>query len=86
MTYTHYTGERGDDYQETEYYTETDANGQQVTKSRQVTKTRWTRVTGEVRHFFDDVLVCSSQSLPDNLVAGWSRGTWTAGSRTATSF
>src|ERR687883_183800 len=51
MTYTHYTGQRGDDYQETETYTETDANGQPVTKTRQVTKTRWTHVSGEVRHF-----------------------------------
>jgi hypothetical protein len=73
MTYTSYQGQRGDDYQETEYYTEletyTDSDGQaqtrQVTKSRLVTKTRWTFVSGEVQHFFDDVLVCASSSLPD---------------------
>jgi DNA-directed RNA polymerase subunit RPC12/RpoP len=64
MTYTHYTGERGDDYWETEYYTETDAQGNQVTRTRQVLKTRWTPVAGEVRHFFDDVLVCASKGLP----------------------
>jgi DNA-directed RNA polymerase subunit RPC12/RpoP len=68
MTYTHYTGERGDDYTETEYYTETDANGQTVTKSRQVTKTRWTHVSGRVEHFFDDVLICASRSVPANLI------------------
>jgi DNA-directed RNA polymerase subunit RPC12/RpoP len=65
MTYTHYTGERGDDYWETETYTETNAQGQAETKTRQVRKTRWTPVAGQVRHFFDDVLVCASKGLPD---------------------
>ena len=81
MTYSHYTGKRGDDYQETETYTETesytesttDASGQQstvtrtrpVTKTRTVTKTRWRAVSGNVQHFFDDVLVCGSKSLVD---------------------
>jgi predicted RNA-binding Zn-ribbon protein involved in translation (DUF1610 family) len=65
MTYTHYTGQRGDDYQETEYYTETDAQGNQVTRSRTVTKTSWTSVSGRVQHFFDDVLICGSNSLGD---------------------
>jgi DNA-directed RNA polymerase subunit RPC12/RpoP len=65
MTYTRYNGERGDDYWETEYYTETNAQGQTETKSRQVLKTRWTPVAGEVRHFFDDVLVCASKGLPE---------------------
>ncbi len=68
MTYTYYTGERGDDYTETEYYTETDANGQTVQRSRQVTKTRWTYVTGNVQHFFDDVLVQASRSVPVGLM------------------
>ena len=70
MTYTHYTGERGDDYTVTEYYTETDANGNQVQRSRQVTKTRWTPVSGMVQHFFDDVLVCASHSVPERLIGG----------------
>ncbi len=65
MTYTHYTGERGDDYWETETYTETNAQGQTETKTRQVLKTRWTAVSGQVRHFFDDVLVCASKGLPE---------------------
>jgi DNA-directed RNA polymerase subunit RPC12/RpoP len=68
MTYTYYTGERGDDYTETEYYTETDANGQTVQRSRQVTKTRWTYVTGNIEHFFDDVLVQASRSVPVGLM------------------
>jgi len=65
MTYTHYTGQRGDDYWETETYTETNAQGQTETKTRQVLKTRWTWVEGEVQHFFDDVLVCASKGLPE---------------------
>jgi DNA-directed RNA polymerase subunit RPC12/RpoP len=68
MTYTHYTGERGDDYTVTETYTENDANGQPVTKTRQVTHTRWTRVSGEVQRHFEDVLVYASQSLPQQHV------------------
>jgi hypothetical protein len=64
MTYTRYTGQRGDDYWETEYYT--DAQGKQ--QSRQVRRTRWYPVRGEVRHFFDDVLIRASQSLPSHLV------------------
>jgi hypothetical protein len=68
MTCTHYTGQRGDDYTETETYTERDSNGQEVTRTRQVTRTRWTSVYGEIRHFFDDVLVYASQSLPEKHV------------------
>jgi DNA-directed RNA polymerase subunit RPC12/RpoP len=68
MTYTHYAGQRGDDCQDTESYTESDAEGHAVTKTRTVSKTRWTWVSGEVQHFFDDVLVCASKSMPDDLV------------------
>jgi DNA-directed RNA polymerase subunit RPC12/RpoP len=75
MTYTWYTGERGDDYTETEHYTETetstDADGnttsREVPKTRSVTKTIWTPVSGNVNHFFDDVLVQASQSVPPDL-------------------
>jgi DNA-directed RNA polymerase subunit RPC12/RpoP len=63
MTYTHYTGQRGDDYQEIEPYYETNAQGQQEMKTRTVTRTRWTFVSGRVDHFFDDVLICASKSL-----------------------
>jgi DNA-directed RNA polymerase subunit RPC12/RpoP len=65
MTYTHYTGLRGDNYWETETYTETNAQGQTETKTRQVMRTLWTPVAGEVRHFFDDVLICASKGLPE---------------------
>jgi DNA-directed RNA polymerase subunit RPC12/RpoP len=64
MTFSHYTGQRGDDYQETETYYENNER-----KTRTVTKTRWYPVSGDVQHFFDDVLVCGSKSLPDGLVA-----------------
>ena len=63
-TFTYYQGERGDDYQETEYYTEKNENGEDVQKSRTVTKTRWTHVNGFVTDDFDDVLVLASPSLP----------------------
>ncbi len=64
MTFTHYTGARGDDYVETQTYTETGADGQPVTRTRQVTQTRWTPVSGEVRHFFENVLVHASRGVP----------------------
>lgn len=68
MTYTRYSGMRGDNYTVTETYTETNAQGQTVTKTRQVTRIRWTPVSGSVSHFFDDVLICASASLPEKLV------------------
>ncbi len=70
MTYTRYSGMRGDDYQETEYYTERDSNGNEVQRSRTVTKTNWYPVSGEVQHFFDDVLVCGSKTIKENLIDG----------------
>ncbi|HTI51279.1 MAG TPA: hypothetical protein VL475_10020 [Planctomycetaceae bacterium] len=80
MTYTHYTGQRGDNYQEMETYvdqetyTETDGQGNTVTRTRPVTKTRmvtrirWSSASGDVEEFFDDVLVCASKSIPDDLM------------------
>jgi hypothetical protein len=59
-----YTGERGDDYWDTESYT-TMENGRQVTRTRQVRKTRWWPASGTVHDTFDDVLVLASKSLPD---------------------
>jgi len=38
------------------------------TRTRTVTKTNWYTVSGEVQHFFDDVLVCGSKSVPPHLV------------------
>jgi hypothetical protein len=39
-----------------------------VQRTRTVTKTRWTSVSGNVQHFFDDVLICGSKSLSDREV------------------
>jgi hypothetical protein len=57
---------RGDNYTTTETYT--DSQGR--TQTRIVVRTRWWPVSGEVQHFFDDVLVCGSKSVPPNLVRG----------------
>lgn len=73
MTVSRYSGMRGDNYTTTESYTAFE-NGKSVRRTRTVTKTRWRHVSGEVRHFFDDVLVCASRSLPSHLQAklqGW---------------
>jgi DNA-directed RNA polymerase subunit RPC12/RpoP len=58
-TKSRYQGERGTVY----YVTKTVMiDGKQQT--RQVPKVRWTRVSGRVARFFDDVLVLASKSLP----------------------
>ena len=58
-----YTGERGEDYFDTETYTAFE-NGRHVTRTRQVRKTRWWPASGTVQVPFDDVLVLASRSLP----------------------
>src|SRR5205085_9176283 len=68
MTYTRYTGDRGDNYTTYETVTVRDGDGNTRTETRPVTRIAWTSVSGEVQHFFDDVLVCASQSVPANLV------------------
>lgn len=59
-TFSFYTGMRGDHY----WVTVRGPKGE----SRQERRTRWTSVSGRVRHFFDDVLVCASRGLPNKLV------------------
>src|SRR3954463_8327405 len=66
-TDSHYSGERGDDYQATETYTAYE-NGQSVTRTRTVTRTRWWPVSGRVQNSFDDVLVLASHSLPQKYI------------------
>ncbi|MDY0217223.1 MAG: hypothetical protein RBS19_09735 [Bacteroidales bacterium] len=53
-----YFGERGTNYTTTET-----RNG----KQESVTKVRWSYVSGTISHFFDDVLVAASKSLPKKL-------------------
>jgi predicted RNA-binding Zn-ribbon protein involved in translation (DUF1610 family) len=66
-TASQYTGERGDDYWDTETYTDRDAQGNTVVRTRQVRRTRWSWVSGSVENTFDDVLVLASRSLPPKI-------------------
>lgn len=63
QTTSDYTGQRGDNYYETQTFT-TMVDGKPVRQTRQVVKTRWRHVRGRVRRFFDDVLVLGSKTLP----------------------
>ncbi len=56
LTFTAYSGERG------ENYTETVGSGD---NKRTVTKTRWYPASGRFQRFFDDVLINGSRSLVD---------------------
>lgn len=57
-SFSRYTGERGEDYQETETYYE---NGEQ--KERSVTRTNWYRASGNVERHFDDVSTPATKSV-----------------------
>ncbi|MCC6644200.1 MAG: hypothetical protein IT374_01340 [Polyangiaceae bacterium] len=59
-----WTAERGWNYQETEWYTDSQGNQQ----SRTVTKTRWEHASGWRQDHYDDVLVCASKGVPAELV------------------
>ena len=63
-TVSHYTGERGEHYWDTETYTETNAQGQSETKTRQVRRTRWHPTSGTVARWFDDILIPATRALP----------------------
>lgn len=58
FTSTTYTGQRGDDYYETETFYE---NGER--KERRVTKTNWSYASGNVQRQFDDVPVPATKSV-----------------------
>jgi DNA-directed RNA polymerase subunit RPC12/RpoP len=62
-TTSHYTGERGEHYYETETYSETDAQGNTVTRTRQVQRTRWYSASGKVSRWMDDILVPATISV-----------------------
>lgn len=57
-SFSDYTGERGEYYYDTEYYT---VNGER--KSRQVRRTRWYSASGAVEVHFNDVCVPATESL-----------------------
>jgi ribosomal protein S27E len=62
-TASRYSGARGVHYYETEYFTTTDSNGNQVQQSRQVMRTAWSPAGGQVARRFDDVLVPATKSV-----------------------
>lgn len=62
-TESQYAGGRGQHYWETEYYTETDQNGNQVQRSQQVMKTAWSPAAGRVGRRFEDLLVPATKSV-----------------------
>jgi hypothetical protein len=65
-TFSEYTGARGQHYYETEYYTETDSNGNTVQRSQQVMRTAWYPAMGRVQRHFDGVLVAASKAVHEN--------------------
>ncbi len=69
MTYSWYSGERGNNYTVQVEYTDRDAQGNYVVRTRSETRIRWTSVAGEIDHFFDDVLIRATKSLPEHLLS-----------------
>jgi hypothetical protein len=63
VTEASYIGQRGTHYYVSVPYTTT-VNGKSVTRTKQVRRTSWKTVSGEISHFFDDVLIPSSKRLP----------------------
>ncbi|MBS1651557.1 MAG: hypothetical protein JSU07_06055 [Bacteroidetes bacterium] len=59
-----YTGMKGVYY----YITETYRDGNGNTQTRQVQRVAWYPASGHVSNDFDDVLICSSKSLPQQMV------------------
>lgn len=62
-TASEYSGARGVHYFETEYFTTTDSNGNQVQESRQVMRTAWSPAYGRIARKFDDVLVPATKAV-----------------------
>lgn len=59
QTHAEWSGEGGEYYYETEFYT--GSNGKQ--QSRQVQHTRWYDRSGDVDGFYDDILICGSTKI-----------------------
>ena len=78
MTYTRYSGMRGDNYQDDRDLHRARRQRQHGARRRAPSsRTHWYPVSGEVQHFFDDVLVCGSKSIPPHLIDGlepWDTG------------
>ena len=67
MVHSDWTADAGYYYYETETYTTQDSQGRSVQRSRQVRKVRWRPAWGSRGDFYDDLLVCGSQGLPEEL-------------------
>ena len=65
-TVSRYTGQRGENYTETETYTDSDGN----TQTREVTRTTWWPTAGQVSRGFRDVLIAASRSVPEKKLNG----------------
>jgi hypothetical protein len=61
-TTTQYSGQRGEQYYETESYTDADGN----TQTRQVMRTSWYPASGVVSRRFENVLVPASRSVSES--------------------
>ena len=64
-TASQYTGQRGEHYWETEYYTERDNNGNTVQRTRQVQRTRWYPASGQVSRSFQNVLIAATRAVSE---------------------
>ena len=60
---TSYTAQIGENYQETETYTTTDANGKSRTETRTVTRTEYRALAGDHLGYVNDVIVTASAGL-----------------------
>jgi len=60
-----YSGERGEHYYDTEFYTETDSQGNTVQRTREVQHTRWYSASGAVSRGFIDVLIPATRAVPE---------------------
>ena len=65
QTASHYVGERGQYYYQTERYSEVDEKGQFVWKERKVRKTRWHPASGSVSRYFSEVTVPATTSVSE---------------------
>jgi hypothetical protein len=59
----HYSGQRGEYYYETENVTVRDERGNMVQRQQRVRRTRWYPAQGVVENSFDDVLIPSTTSI-----------------------
>lgn len=74
-TRSRYDGERGDIHH-VDTWTTVIKDGKPRRVKRRVQTIRWTRVSGRVARFFDDVMVAASRSLPPRFADRLGHGAW----------